>query len=213
MKLNPFYAQSNISEEELYKVTETYEDAYLESGSTVAIYHNKTGELAYAHLAADFVKDEWTEKALQVAKNPFMKADLYFAMMMEQDVVKHFDFKKGDCLESYTAANPKYMGHGFYNMVFDIWFYLSATNGYKYHFGQAQTPLTIRVIEKRVQNGFTVWHKYYPYADFVLDGQRPFAHIQFKNFHRPAGSICAIGQLHSSIEKVKGVESTMQPKL
>jgi hypothetical protein len=46
-------------------------------------------------------------------------------------------FKKGECGDSSAAANPKYMRGGHFNIVYDIWFYIAAEKGYKYHFGVA----------------------------------------------------------------------------
>jgi hypothetical protein len=44
-------------------------------------------------------------------------------------------FKKKDCADSSVVANPKYMGIGMFSIVYDIYWYIAAEKGYRYHFG------------------------------------------------------------------------------
>ncbi len=93
--------------------------------------------MAYLHFAVDFFEDETCHDDQFEPKNPFLRAEGSFYAQIEEDTQERMKFKKGECGDSSAAANPKYMRGGHFNIVYDIWFYIAAEKGYKYHFGVA----------------------------------------------------------------------------
>jgi len=59
-------------------------------------------------------------------------------------------------------------------------------------------------VEKREARGELVFTKYYVYGDFEFEGIKPFKHIEFKNFNRPAGCLIGVGTL-PSLENLKNL--------
>jgi len=104
---------------------------------SLMVIHNQTGDMAYLHFAVDFFEDETCHDDQFEPTNPFLRAEGSFYGQIEEDTQERMKFKKGECGDSSAAANPKYMRGGHFNIVYDIWFYIAAEKGYKYHFGVA----------------------------------------------------------------------------
>ena len=65
----------------------------------------------------------------------------------------------------------------------------------------------------RIKNGWMCYDKWYPYEEFEFEGSRPFAHIKFKNYDKPAGCLANIMDLHVDIEKVRRRAESERAKL
>ena len=142
-KVNVFYTQSQVSEEEFYNTIQKWKFQILEDDISVMVIDKATQDMAYFHYAVDLHEGEGSKDDKYTPTNFFLRAELTFHELIEHDAVKKLNIQQGQCADVAAAANKKYQLRGLFNRVYDLWFYVAASKGFKYHFGIALNPITI----------------------------------------------------------------------